>query len=106
MTIHAAKGLEFNTVYVIGMEENIFPSLKSSLNPMQLEEERRLAYVAITRAMQHCFMTSCKRRWLYGDEERNPKSRFIGEIDEKFIEHIDPYKTDEPDNDDVQGYFD
>ena len=85
MTVHAAKGLEFNTVFVVGMEENIFPSLLSLDNPKDLEEERRLLYVAITRAERHCYLTWAHTRWRYGkmDTFVNP-SRFILEIDSKY----------------------
>lgn len=86
MTIHAAKGLEFNTVFVVGLEENIFPSLMSVDNISNLEEERRLLYVAITRAEKHCYLTWAHTRWRYGklDAFVNP-SRFISEIDPKYL---------------------
>ena len=86
MTIHAAKGLEFNTVFVVGLEENIFPSLMSVDNIKDLEEERRLLYVAITRAEKHCYLTWAHTRWRYGklDAFVNP-SRFISEIDPKYL---------------------
>lgn len=108
MTIHASKGLEYNTIYVAGLEENIFPSKKTSASPQELEEERRLLYVAITRAEKRCFLTSAKKRWLYGDEQRNEPSRFIQEIDKKYMETIDPYEVDpeEVENSKIQGYFD
>lgn len=85
MTIHAAKGLEFNTVFVVGLEENIFPSLLSTDNPEAIEEERRLLYVAITRAEKHCYLTWTHSRWRYGkmDGFVNP-SRFLNDIDTKF----------------------
>jgi DNA helicase-2/ATP-dependent DNA helicase PcrA len=87
MTIHAAKGLEFNTVFVVGLEENIFPSQLSLDNPKDLEEERRLLYVAITRAEKHCYLTWAHTRWRYGkmDAFVNP-SRFIAEINSKYTE--------------------
>jgi DNA helicase-2/ATP-dependent DNA helicase PcrA len=87
MTVHAAKGLEFNTVFVVGLEENIFPSMMSVDNPKDLEEERRLLYVAITRAEKHCFLTWAHTRWRYGkmDAFVSP-SRFIDEIDGKYKE--------------------
>lgn len=86
MTIHSAKGLEFNTVFVVGLEENIFPSMMSLDNPKDLEEERRLLYVAITRAEKHCYLTWAHTRWRYGkmDAFVNP-SRFIAEIDSKYL---------------------
>lgn len=86
MTIHAAKGLEFPTVFVVGMEENIFPSTLSVSTPRELEEERRLLYVAITRAEKHCYLTWAHSRWLYGkmDSFVNP-SRFINDIDPEFV---------------------
>ncbi len=85
MTIHAAKGLEFPTVFIVGMEENIFPS-QMSLNSMrELEEERRLFYVAITRAEKHCILTSAKNRWRYGKMEFDTPSRFLKDIDPKYI---------------------
>ena len=86
MTIHAAKGLEFNTVFVVGLEENIFPSLMSVDNIKDLEEERRLLYVAITRAEKHCYLTWAHTRWRYGklDAFVNP-SRFISEINPKYL---------------------
>ncbi|KXB43002.1 UvrD/REP helicase [Bacteroidales bacterium KA00344] len=86
MTIHAAKGLEFPTVFIVGMEENIFPSTLSVGTPKELEEERRLLYVAITRAEKHCYLTWSHSRWLYGkmDSFVNP-SRFLNDIDQKYI---------------------
>lgn len=86
MTIHAAKGLEFPTVFIVGMEENIFPS-QMSLNSMrELEEERRLFYVAITRAEKHCILTSAKNRWRYGKMEFDTPSRFLKDIDPRYID--------------------
>ena len=81
MTVHAAKGLEFPTVFIVGLEENIFPSQLSVDNPRELEEERRLLYVAITRAERHCIMTCAKNRWRYGRMEFDTPSRFIQDID-------------------------
>ncbi len=80
MTIHAAKGLEFPTVFVVGMEEKTFPSLRSSNSLKELEEERRLLYVAITRAQKHCILTSAKNRWRYSQMELTTPSRFIRDI--------------------------
>ena len=81
MTIHAAKGLEFPTVFVVGMEENIFPSPMSCNSIRELEEERRLLYVAITRAERHCILTCAKNRWRYGKMEFDTPSRFLKDID-------------------------
>lgn len=89
MTVHAAKGLEFPTVFVVGLEENIFPSPLSAASLRELEEERRLLYVAITRAEKHCILTNAKNRWRYGKMEFDNPSRFIDEIDGKLIECLD-----------------
>ena len=86
MTVHAAKGLEFLTVFVVGLEENIFPSPLSAASLRELEEERRLLYVAITRAEKHCILTNAKNRWRYGKMEFDNPSRFIDEIDGKLID--------------------
>jgi DNA helicase-2/ATP-dependent DNA helicase PcrA len=81
MTIHSAKGLEFPTVFVVGLEENIFPSPLCTNSMRELEEERRLLYVAITRAEKHCIMTCAQNRWRYGKMEYDTPSRFIKDID-------------------------
>ena len=86
MTIHAAKGLEFATVFVVGLEENIFPSPLAAISVSELEEERRLLYVAITRAEEHCILTNAKNRFRYGKMEFDNPSRFIDEIDASLIE--------------------
>ena len=88
MTVHAAKGLEFPTVFIVGLEENIFPSPMAVDSPRELEEERRLLYVAITRAEKHCILTAAKNRWRYGKLEFDTPSRFIKDIDSRFI-HIE-----------------
>ncbi len=88
MTVHAAKGLEFPVVFVVGMEENIFPSSMAQDSPRELEEERRLLYVAITRAEKLCILTCAKNRWRYGKMEYDVPSRFLQEIDSRFI-HFD-----------------
>ncbi|MCL1832753.1 MAG: UvrD-helicase domain-containing protein, partial [Oscillospiraceae bacterium] len=85
MTIHSAKGLEFGNVFLIGAEENLFPSFRSLADPMDIEEERRLAYVAITRAKQTLHITTACERLLYGMTQRNPTSRFVREIPDEFI---------------------
>lgn len=79
-TIHSAKGLEYDYVYVVGLEENIFPSRRASEEPGGLEEERRLCYVAVTRAAKHLTLTHALSRSTYGQSQRNPQSRFLGEI--------------------------
>lgn len=89
MTVHAAKGLEFPTVFVVGLEENIFPSPLAAASLRELEEERRLLYVAITRAEKHCILTNAKNRWRYGKMEFDNPSRFIDEIDGKLIDSLD-----------------
>ena len=80
MTIHSAKGLEFDCVFVAGLEESIFPHSNSSFDPQGLEEERRLAYVAITRARKRLYLTAALTRRIFGQTNANPVSRFIGEI--------------------------
>lgn len=81
MTVHAAKGLEFPIVFIVGMEENLFPSQMAMSSMRELEEERRLLYVAITRAERHCFLTCAKNRWRYGKLEFQTPSRFLKDID-------------------------
>ena len=95
MTIHAAKGLEFKTVFVVGLEENIFPSPMCSDSMRGLEEERRLLYVAITRAEKHCFLTCAQNRFRYGRMEFDTPSRFIRDIDSRFLQ-IDGEKSSQP----------
>ena len=95
MTIHAAKGLEFKTVFVVGLEENIFPSPMCSDSMRGLEEERRLLYVAITRAEKHCFLTCAQNRFRYGRMEFDTPSRFIRDIDPRFLQ-IDGEKSSQP----------
>lgn len=89
MTVHAAKGLEFATVFIVGLEENIFPSPLATMSVRELEEERRLLYVAITRAEKHCILTNAKNRFRYGKMEFDNPSRFIDEIDASLIEAQD-----------------
>lgn len=85
MTIHAAKGLEFPTVFIVGLEENIFPSPMCTGTMKDLEEERRLLYVAITRAERHCILTCAQNRFRYGKMEYDTPSRFIKDIDPSLI---------------------
>lgn len=93
MTVHAAKGLEFPTVFVVGMEENIFPSQMSVSSLRELEEERRLLYVAITRAEKHCYLTCAKNRWRYGKPEFMTPSRFLRDIDSNLM-NVDEAQTE------------
>lgn len=86
MTIHSAKGLEFNTVFLVGLEEGVFPHIRSIESQSELEEERRLMYVAITRAKKNLYITNAKRRLLFGKTNANIPSRFVGEIDSDLLE--------------------
>lgn len=86
MTVHSVKGLEFNHVFVVGMEEGIFPHMNSLMENSELEEERRLCYVAITRAKDDLHLVNARRRTLFGKEQINPVSRFLGEINSDLIE--------------------
>lgn len=87
MTIHSAKGLEFPVVFLPGMEENIFPGMASIYNPSEVEEERRLAYVAITRAKEELYIFNAESRMIFGMTSRNRLSRFAEEIPESLVEH-------------------
>src|SRR5690606_30483152 len=82
MTLHAAKGLEFPVVFIIGMEEGIFPHSRALMDPSEMQEERRLAYVGVTRAMKLLHLTYAQNRALYGSRSANPVSRFIADIPE------------------------
>ena len=86
MTVHSVKGLEFDHVFVVGMEEGIFPHMNSLMDNSELEEERRLCYVAITRAKKCLHIVNTRRRTLFGKDQINPPSRFIGEIDNNLLE--------------------
>ena len=92
MTIHSAKGLEFPVVFLPGWEDGLFPSVQSAMDPDELEEERRLAYVAITRAKEKLYCMHARERLLYGRTQYNQVSRFIGEIPEEFLEVDEPKK--------------
>ena len=94
MTMHASKGLEFPVVFIIGMEEGIFPSRQCMYDPTEVEEERRLAYVGITRAKDTLYLTKSESRMLYGATNRNRPSRFIDEIPEEYMEHTGVSKKD------------
>lgn len=86
MTLHAAKGLEFKTVFMVGMEEGLFPHSRSLMDPEQMEEERRLAYVGMTRAMNKLYLTYARRRLFFGTRSNNAVSRFIADIPESLID--------------------
>lgn len=86
MTMHASKGLEFKVIFVVGLEEGIFPSRRVQFDDQELEEERRLMYVALTRAMDHLILSRAESRMLYGKTESNMQSRFLSEIPEELLE--------------------
>ncbi|KAB2331654.1 DNA helicase PcrA [Bacillus mesophilum] len=90
MTLHSAKGLEFPVVFLIGMEEGVFPHSRSLMDETEMEEERRLAYVGITRAEQELYITNAQMRTLFGRTNMNPPSRFIKEIPEDLLDGIQP----------------
>ncbi|MDC6461263.1 3'-5' exonuclease, partial [Gammaproteobacteria bacterium] len=90
MTLHSAKGLEFPLVFITGLEESLFPHGRSIESPSQLEEERRLCYVGITRAMKKLYLTHAESRRLHGSDVFNPPSRFLKEIPAVFIEEVRP----------------
>jgi DNA helicase-2/ATP-dependent DNA helicase PcrA len=112
MTLHAAKGLEFPIVFIVGMEEGLFPHSRSLMDTNQLEEERRLAYVGITRAKEIIYLTYASSRLYFGERISNPPSRFITDIPEELIENVGSgnYKKAESFNldsvDDIKGTFD
>ena len=89
MTLHSAKGLEYPTIFLVGLEEGIFPGYQSMDNPADIEEERRLFYVGITRAKQHLFMTFARRRTIFGSTSYNPPSRFLKEIPKEILDGYD-----------------
>jgi len=91
MTLHSAKGLEFPLVFLVGMEDGLFPHGLTLESAVGLEEERRLAYVGITRAMRQLVLTHAERRWLNGSERSNPLSRFVREIPRELIEEVRPF---------------
>lgn len=105
MTLHSVKGLEYSYVFIVGCEENIFPHSRAAFDPLELEEERRLMYVGVTRAMKRLYLLSAKQRMIYGDYQRNPVSRFIHDIpghlsnqsglSEVKFENFNTYRDDE-----------
>ena len=103
MTVHAAKGLEFKAVFIVGMEEELFPSPFCTQSERELEEERRLFYVAITRAEELCFISYAKSRFRNGKTNFSNPSRFIKDIDEQFLDmpvEVKPKQTSTGDWDD------
>lgn len=98
MTVHSVKGLEFKYVFVIGLEEGIFPHMNSLMDNQELEEERRLAYVAITRAREKLYLVNARRRMLFGKDQINPPSRFISEIEDELLEktHVETFEVSSP----------
>jgi DNA helicase-2/ATP-dependent DNA helicase PcrA len=112
MTLHAAKGLEFPIVFIVGMEEGLFPHSRSLMDTNQLEEERRLAYVGITRAKEVIYLTYASSRLYFGERISNPPSRFIMDIPENLIENISGNSFSKADDlkldsvDDIKGTFD
>jgi DNA helicase-2/ATP-dependent DNA helicase PcrA len=98
MTVHSAKGLEFPTVFVVGLEENIFPSPLCTDSLRGLEEERRLLYVAITRAEKHCILTCAQNRFRFGRMEYDTPSRFIRDIDPRLLHVVDEKAKEEKDD--------
>ena len=93
MTLHAAKGLEFPVVFLVGMEEGLFPLSRAASDPSELEEERRLAYVGITRAEKKLYITNAFSRTMYGRPQNNQPSRFIDEIEDKDLEFVNPVQS-------------
>ena len=88
MTLHSAKGLEFENVFIVGMEEGIFPHSRSQMDESELEEERRLCYVGITRAKKRLYMIYAGERNIYGRFQANPRSRFVEHIPEELLDII------------------
>ncbi|HKZ17178.1 MAG TPA: 3'-5' exonuclease, partial [Geobacteraceae bacterium] len=93
MTLHSAKGLEFPVVFMIGMEERLFPHVRSLEDREQMEEERRLCYVGMTRAKERLFLTNARRRRTFGQEQYNTPSRFIGDIPKDLLEMEEEYQA-------------
>ncbi len=108
MTLHTAKGLEFPIVFIIGLEEGLFPHSRSLWEPTELEEERRLAYVGITRAKKILYLTYASRRLYFGEKVSNPPSRFLADIPENLLESIgkEPKFDLSLDEDSIKGTFD
>jgi DNA helicase-2/ATP-dependent DNA helicase PcrA len=98
MTIHSAKGLEFEYIFVTGLEENLFPHSRSYLDPEEMEEERRLAYVAFTRAKKQLFLSLAQERFVFGNKQASIMSRFIEELPEELLEFVGEPEFDDDTN--------
>ena len=94
MTLHSAKGLEYPVVFLMGLEDGVFPHIRSLGEPAELEEERRLAYVGITRAEERLYLTNAWSRTLYGATQYNPPSRFLNEIPEELLTEAEGSRSD------------
>ena len=101
MTLHSAKGLEFPVVFLVGMEDGIFPGSKSMFEPKDLEEERRLCYVGITRAKQYLFLTCSQKRTIFGSTSYNPVSRFLNEIPKELLDGYEEAFENEKEEDNI-----
>jgi DNA helicase-2/ATP-dependent DNA helicase PcrA len=106
MTLHAAKGLEYPIVFMVGLEEDLFPHNRSGDGPDELEEERRLCYVGMTRAMEKLYLTHARRRRIYGDYKFNPPSRFLQEIPVELLDQAAPAALHKPANHNLASLFD
>jgi len=93
MTLHSAKGLEFPVVFMIGMEERLFPHLRALEDPVQMEEERRLCYVGMTRAKERLFLLNVRRRHIFGQEQMNPPARFLRDVPAALLDTGDPFQA-------------
>ncbi len=106
MTLHAAKGLEFPVVFMVGMEEGLFPHSRTAVADEDVEEERRLCYVGMTRAMEKLYLTHARRRRIYGDYQFNPPSCFLREIPRQFLNQAEPVGLHRPASHNLASLFD
>jgi DNA helicase-2/ATP-dependent DNA helicase PcrA len=105
MTLHNSKGLEFDTVFLVGMEEDLFPHINAKDNPSDIEEERRLCYVGMTRAKKHLYMSACNFRFLWGQQRMMRPSRFLAEIPENYLTTLVGRKIQRIESDDIPSEF-